>query len=153
VLIDHRESGVVGWALLVNASNQLVMQMMDSGPAVFSPMANNTLYHIVLSVTRKTQEFRVWINGVSSRLAHAGAGVDVVTTGQLTIGGRSFTQPAQVVNGVVAHVAVYRDRMFTPADARRHYEALFGLSAAMRFRPEFLSGGGGYDELLRRMVA
>lgn len=121
-LIDHRASGADGWVVYSAGGGAGVATINLLAGSPFTSIALGSLnawYHCIISVIRTTS-VSIYLNAVVNTTASATTGYTASSAGQLTLGGRSFTQPSLIVAGNLANVAIYNYAM-TAQEVAMHY--------------------------------
>lgn len=120
VLLDHRSAANAGWSVFQTdgafgfiVSNVVISTGLGTVPS--------GVFHLVAVCDRDTNVI-FYINGVANTSATVTSAQTADSTGQLTIGGRSFTQAAVVLNGSLDEVSIYNSAMTAGAVAQRYYE-------------------------------
>lgn len=138
-IVDHRSAGGTGWVFYhVASTDQLYLTIAATnfaGPAI--PEDGN--YHHVVAVVDRDANVTFYLDGSPTVVATV-PNQNTDATSQLTIGGRSYTQPSNVFTGLVDEVSIFR-RALTQADIARHFLGRISGADGMNGGFTHLAGG------------
>ena len=120
--LDYRSATSVGWTLYHGTSDNIMMFLAGTNYNGPVQPEDSQYHHIVCTVDRNTNII-VYVDNVPTVISNSiTTSKNVNATSQLTIGGRSWTQAANVYNGLLDEVSLY-NRVLTPTEVSNHYNA------------------------------
>lgn len=121
--VDHRDTFSTGWAVTHLTTDESSVIINGNTFSSTTKIPEDGSFHHIVYVIDRDSAITIYMDNTpiviaaSTTTAH-----NLNNSSQITIGGRSYTQPSNIISGSIDEVAVYR-RALTAADVDRHYKA------------------------------
>lgn len=120
-IFDKRSNSTAGYIFYFDTSNGLALQVNGNNRYTNNTLIDTTSWHHVAISVDRDGYINSYLDGVSLKLLTNFNG-NLDTTNQATIGGRSFTQPLYLLNGLIDEFRVY-NRILSSSEILAIYSA------------------------------